>query len=213
MRQSYEIAKVLFDSEIVSVVSGKPVTNFSGLSVPLYVHTSRLISHPKQRDYFLKKLASNLRNNFSETQAIAARVGSGSPWATLLASYLNLPLVLIRGEDKKYSFQNDCDGEMDPNWNVLIVEVSVFSGSSINSVYQRIKEMGVVPFGLLTFIDFGLERTQRSYLDINLQRSSLTDLRSILHIGENMNHISQEQISNVNKWRASQEEKHSSLSI
>src|SRR3989344_265177 len=99
MTDSQEIEKkildILFDKSAITFSFDMPYVYVNGLKSPIYIDNRLLISYPQEREYVVGELVKLIKSKswLKDIDYISSSLSSASPFGTLVAGELRLPLV------------------------------------------------------------------------------------------------------------------------
>ena len=91
-------AEILIDLKCINFSPKKQFKLTSGKKSPVYCDCRRIISFPKEREKLIQLATTKLKqnSNFNKISNIAGGDSAGFPFASFLASNLDLPITYIR---------------------------------------------------------------------------------------------------------------------
>ena len=97
-------AEILIDIEAVKFNIDEPFKLTSGKKSPVYCDCRKIISFPYERKILIKFAIEILKNQkfFKNIDVIAGGETAGIPFASFISSKLDLSMVYIRKETKKF---------------------------------------------------------------------------------------------------------------
>ncbi len=174
-----EIARGLLESGAISVNLDNPFVFVSGTISPVYVDVRKLLSFPEVREKITEGFLeiAEERMDISKIDIIAGGETAGIPFAALLASKLELPMIYVRKEPKGYGQDKQIEGVAKSDQKVLLVEDVITSGSSKIKFNIGIRAAGAVLTDCMCV--FGYESSE---LDIGEGRKKLEEYGIGLHL-------------------------------
>ena len=125
-------AEILIDIEAVKFNIDEPFKLTSGKKSPVYCDGRKIISFPNERKILIKFALEILKNQkfFKSIDVIAGGETAGIPFASFIASKLDLSMVYIRKEIKKFGRKKKIEGLLKKNQKVILVEDLITDGGS-----------------------------------------------------------------------------------
>ncbi len=151
-------AEILIDLKCINFSPKKQFKLTSGKKSPVYCDCRRIISFPKEREKLIQLAITKLKEKkkFNKISNIAGGESAGIPFASFLASNLNLPMTYIRKEKKKFGKNSQIEGLMSKKDNVLLVEDLMTDGGSKLRFLDAINKFGANIFGILVIFNYGV---------------------------------------------------------
>ena len=137
-------AKFLLEINAIHFNSVSPFTLTSGLKSPVYIDCRKLISYPKARNILIN-FCSDIVVNKIGLDKIESLVGgetAGIPFASFLASKLELPMHYVRKKPKGFGVNNYIEGNNIKGKRVILVEDLTTDGGSKIKFCNSIRKAG-----------------------------------------------------------------------
>ena len=137
-------AKFLLEINAIHFNSVSPFTLTSGLKSPVYIDCRKLISYPKARS-ILTNFCSDIVVNKIGLDKVESLVGgetAGIPFASFLASKLELPMHYVRKKPKGFGVNNYIEGNNIKGKKVILVEDLTTDGGSKIKFCNSIRKAG-----------------------------------------------------------------------
>lgn len=131
----------------------------SGVKSDYYVNIKKTISIPHLFNKIIDMLITNVKRipNYKTDYAIIGVPYSGIPFASVVASRLEIPLLLMRLEQKKYGTKQLVEGESGGR-NVILIEDVVTTGKSINETVAQLVECDLTAEYVFTIFQRGIPK-------------------------------------------------------
>ena len=139
-------AKFLLEINAIHFNSVSPFTLTSGLKSPVYIDCRKLISYPKARS-ILVNFCSDIVVNKIGLDKVESLVGgetAGIPFASFLASKLELPMHYVRKKPKGFGVNNYIEGNNIKGKRVILVEDLTTDGGSKIKFCNSIRKAGAL---------------------------------------------------------------------
>jgi len=199
--RSRAIAELLLDIGAVTVSPRQPFTWASGLKAPLYCDNRLLISDVAARQAVVEGFLAMIRDAGWQPDLIAGTATAGIPHAAWLAHALSLPMVYIRGAQKKHGKQNRIEGRVAAGSSAVVIEDLISTGGSVISAAKALTERGVHILGIGAVFQYGMARSRASFADAGYPYATLTDLDTLLRVALERELLSKDEIVSVQTWR------------
>ena len=195
-------AEILLDLKCISFSPKKQFKLTSGKKSPIYCDCRRLISFPKEMktitNLAVKKITS--LNNSKLISNIAGGESAGIPFATLIASKLNLPMTYIRKEKKKFGKNSQIEGVIKPKENVILVEDLMTDGGSKLRFFQALENAKCDTKALFVIFNYGIIEKNFIFKNKKISLISLTNWSAVLKVARKKNIINEKDIMIINDF-------------
>lgn len=112
----------------------------SGKTSEYYIDLRKLVSYPKILkelcDLIIEKIDSNI-------DLICGCPYAGIPYASCISLKQNIPMILLRKEQKKYGTKKMIEGEFSQNNNLLLIDDILTSGTSLIESMNYLKNFNI----------------------------------------------------------------------
>lgn len=142
MPHGKRIAELLIDIGAVKLSIDPPFTWTSGIKSPIYCDNRMIYSHPEARNIVVDALVSRIKSLQIEPDCIAGTATAAIGWAALVADRMNLPFVYVRSKAKEHGAKKRIEGDLNPEWDVVVVEDLISTGGSAISTVEALREEG-----------------------------------------------------------------------
>src|SRR5690625_3060720 len=182
MKQSYEIAKELYDIQSVQIKVAGYFTWTSGIQSPIYCDNRLTMSYPtvrqKVRDAFIEKVAALKW----KPDVVAGCATAGIPHAAWLAEELNVPMVYVRSSAKGHGKENQIEGTFKKGQKILVIEDLISTGSSSIHASQALRAAGGEVIGVLAIFTYGLAKSTSQFADADIEFDTITGFDELLEV-------------------------------
>ncbi len=198
-----QIARELLAIEAIQLNPENPFQWASGWKSPIYCDNRLILSFPELRRLVCKTMVEIISKEYSNAECIAGVATGAIGFATLVAEAMDLPMVYVRPEPKKHGRQNQIEGVLPTQKNVVVVEDLISSGgSSLNAVQALVdNEAHVLGMVAVFTYNFPIARSNFEAADIDLW--TLCDYPTLIEFARNSNYISQNQEALLLNWNQS----------
>ena len=137
-------AKLLLEINAIHFNSVSPFTLTSGLKSPVYIDCRKLISYPKARSILINFCSDIVVNKIGldKVESLVGGETAGIPFASFLASKLELPMHYVRKKPKGFGVNNYIEGNNIKGKKVILVEDLTTDGGSKIKFCNSIRKAG-----------------------------------------------------------------------
>ena len=137
-------AKFLLEINAIHFNSVSPITLTSGLKSPVYIDCRKLISYPKARSILINFCSDIVVNKIGldKVESLVGGETAGIPFASFLASKLELPMHYVRKKPKGFGVNNYIEGNNIKGKKVILVEDLTTDGGSKIKFCNSIRKAG-----------------------------------------------------------------------
>ena len=177
-------AEILLDLKCINFSPKKQFKLTSGKKSPIYCDCRRLISFPKEMKTITNLAVKKIKslNNLKKISNIAGGESAGIPFATLIASKLNLPMTYIRKEKKKFGKNSQIEGVIKPKENVILVEDLMTDGGSKLKFFQALENAKCDTKALFVIFNYGIIEKIFEFKKKKISLISLTNWNTVLKV-------------------------------
>ncbi len=198
---SLRIARMLLSAQAVRLRPQEPFKWAAGWFSPIYCDNRLTLSFPHIREAVLVGL-DNLKNDFfPHTEVVAGVATAGIPQATLLADTNSLPLVYVRSNSKGHGLQNQIEGRILPNQNVLVVEDLVSTGKSSLAAVDALRAAGANVVGMVAIFTYGFPEADAAFASAKVPLHTLTNYTDLLTVAAQDQLVAQADLATLAEWR------------
>ena len=139
-------AKFLLEINAIHFNSVSPFTLTSGLKSPVYIDCRKLISYPKARSILINFCSDIVVNKIGldKVESLVGGETAGIPFASFLASKLELPMHYVRKKPKGFGVNNYIEGNNIKGKKVILVEDLTTDGGSKIKFCNSIRKAGAI---------------------------------------------------------------------
>ena len=139
-------AKFLLEINAIHFNSVSPFTLTSGLKSPVYIDCRKLISYPKARSILINFCSDIVVNKIGldKVESLVGGETAGIPFASFLASKLELPMHYVRKKPKGFGVNNYIEGNIIKGKRVILVEDLTTDGGSKIKFCNSIRKAGAL---------------------------------------------------------------------
>ncbi len=200
MIKQQEIESLLLQINAIKLSPQNPFTWSSGMMSPIYCDNRITLSYPDIRNQIVNtfvKMCSSLK----KIDGIAGVATAGIPHGMLLADRLNLPFIYVRDKAKAHGKQNQIEGFIEPDANVIVIEDLISTGgSSINAV-QALRESNINVIAVLAIFDYNFDIAKNNFKNINCDYKTITNYEKLIQYAKSSKQFDEKSIDLLEKWR------------
>ena len=195
-------AEILLDLKCINFSPKKQFKLTSGKKSPIYCDCRRLISYPKEMKTITNLAVKKIKSlkNLKKISNIAGGESAGIPFATLIASKLNLPMTYIRKEKKKFGKNSQIEGVIKPKENVILVEDLMTDGGSKLRFFQALEDARCDTKVLFVIFNYGIIEKNFKFKKKKISLISLTNWNAVLKVARKKNIINEKDIMVINDF-------------
>ena len=195
-------AEILLDLKCINFSPKKQFKLTSGKKSPIYCDCRRLISFPKEMKTITNLAVKKIKsfNNLKKISNIAGGESAGIPFATLIASKLNLPMTYIRKEKKKFGKNSQIEGVIKPKENVILVEDLMTDGGSKLKFFQALENAKCDTKALFVIFNYGIIEKDFKFKKKKISLISLTNWNAVLKVAREKKIINEKDIMIINDF-------------
>lgn len=203
------IARAAFELSAIKLQTANPFQWASGYRMPIYNDNRQFLRNSSVRKLIaqaFRELISGLKISPSR---IAGTATAGIPHATTLADLTDLPLLYVRGSQKKHGMQNAVEGlesgsSLEGEEILLIEDLISTGGSSIRAV-ETLNQTGFRVPWCFSIFSYGLSAADEAFSSLNPECRYATLLSYDIMIEEAFaaGYIQGNDAAELREWRES----------
>ena len=196
------VAETLIDINCVTFSPKKQFRLTSGKKSPVYCDCRRIISFPKERkkliDYGIKLIKEKI--NLKKINSIAGGETAGIPFASLISENLNLPMIYIRKEKKKFGRNSQIEGVIKNKENIILVEDLMTDGGSKLNFLEAIEKVGANIKAIFVIFNYGIVGDYFKFKKKKINVIYLTDWKFVLEAALRKKILDNTEIKSIEKF-------------
>lgn len=177
-----------------------PFTWANGWKSPIYCDDKKILSYPRERDFYKLEIARIILEEFPEADVVAAVATNAIAMGALVAHQLSMPFVYVYPQAKDHGLENQIEGDVRAHQKVVVLENQVSLGVHAMSVVNALQQSGCEVLGVITIIDFGLHPAHDLFEKNDVKLVSLTTLGEITKQALELNWITPEAVAQIKEW-------------
>ena len=199
---SQETSDLLLQIKAIKLKPQEPFTWASGWKSPIYCDNRIILSYPKVRNYIAEQLAKQVEEIYGKPDVIAGVATGAIGIGTLVANYLGLPFVYVRSEPKKHGRNNQIEGQLELNRNVVVIEDLISTGkSSLNAVTALKNEANANIKGMLAIFSYGFDVAETNFKEAGVTLYTLSDYETLIDQAFEKSHLFKKEFEVLKEWR------------
>jgi orotate phosphoribosyltransferase len=203
---SENTAKKLLEVGAVQFNFQKPFQWASGWFSPIYCDCRLTLSFPKVRSFLKENFAILTKEHFANVEIIAGVATAGIPQASLIADYLEKPMLYVRSSPKAHGKGNLIEGKIEKNQKVVVIEDIISTGGSSLQAVRALQDAGAEVLGVLAIMNYGFENAQMQFQEANIPLVTLTDYTQLLVEISKIQDIDEQTMASLHAWRRNPQE-------
>lgn len=177
-----------------------PFTWANGWKSPIYCDDKKILSYPRERDFYKLEISRIILEEFPEADVVAAVATNAIAMGALVAHQLSMPFVYVYPQAKDHGLENQIEGDVRAHQKVVVLENQVSLGVHAMSVVNALQQSGCEVLGVITIIDFGLQPAHDLFEKNDVKLVSLTTLGEITKQALELNWITPEAVAQIKEW-------------
>ncbi|RRO17454.1 orotate phosphoribosyltransferase [Flavobacteriaceae bacterium 14752] len=202
-----ETAKLLLQINAIKLKPQEPFTWSSGMKSPIYCDNRIILSYPPIRNYIKDSLAKQVELLYGKPDVIAGVATGAIGIGALTADALGLPFVYVRPKPKSHGRQNQIEGQLEPNQNVVVIEDLVSTGqSSLNAVKAIQTEAQAQVKGLLAIFSYGFDSAVKNFEEAQIQLNTLSNYEHLIQKAYDTRYLNRDELNLLKTWHLNPEQ-------
>ncbi|MBT8260779.1 MAG: orotate phosphoribosyltransferase [Bacteroidia bacterium] len=195
-------AEVLLQVNAIKLSPKEPFTWASGWKSPIYCDNRIILSFPPIRNYVREKMGKHIVNFYGKPDVIAGVATGAIGIGMLVAEYLGLPFIYVRPEAKKHGRQNQIEGFIESEQNVVVIEDLISTGKSSLNAVKALKEANINVKGMIAIFSYGFEVSKQNFEKENVTLHTLSNYENLLEQALDTKYITKAQQDILALWNA-----------
>jgi orotate phosphoribosyltransferase len=196
-----QVAEQLLAIRAVKLQPGNPFTWASGWKSPIYCDNRKTLSYPAIRTLIRDGFCETIRQNFSQVDAIAGVATGAIAQGALVAEALGLPFVYVRSSPKDHGLENLIEGDLKPNWKVLVIEDLVSTGSSSLKAVEALRKQQCEVVGMVAIFSYLFPQATEAFEQAGVKLLTLSNYEEVLEEALATDYIREHDIEVLKEWR------------
>ncbi len=194
-------AELLLQINAIKLTPENPFTWASGWKSPIYCDNRIILSYPTIRNYVRDEMAKQVENLYGKPDVIAGVATGAIGIGMLVAESLGLPFVYVRPEPKSHGRQNQIEGYLEANQNVVVIEDLISTGKSSLNAVEALKESGANIKGMIAIFTYGFSVALENFKEKGVELHTLSDYDHLIKQASETNYIKEAQLNTLLAWK------------
>ena len=194
-------AELLLQINAIKLKPENPFTWASGWKSPIYCDNRIILSYPTIRNYVREEMAKQVENLYGKPDVIAGVATGAIGIGMLVAESLGLPFVYVRPEPKSHGRQNQIEGFLEANQNVVVIEDLISTGKSSLNAVDALKESGANIKGMIAIFTYGFSVAKDNFEEKGVELHTLSDYDHLIKQASDTNYIKEAQLNTLIAWK------------
>ncbi len=196
-----KVAELLLQINAIKLKPENPFTWASGWKSPIYCDNRIILSYPVIRNHIRQEMAKQVEALYGKPDVIAGVATGAIGIGMLVAEELGLPFVYVRPEAKSHGRQNQIEGYLEPNQNVVVIEDLISTGKSSLNAVTALREGGANIKGMVAIFTYGFDVAAANFKEANIELHTLSDYDHLVEQASETNYIIEEQLNTLMDWK------------
>ncbi len=196
-----KVAELLLQINAIKLKPENPFTWASGWKSPIYCDNRIILSYPVIRNHIRQEMAKQVEALYGKPDVIAGVATGAIGIGMLVAEELGLPFVYVRPEAKSHGRQNQIEGYLEPNQNVVVIEDLISTGKSSLNAVTALREGGANIKGMVAIFTYGFDVAASNFKEANIELHTLSDYDHLVEQASETNYIIEEQLNTLMDWK------------
>ena len=194
-------ADFLLQIKAIKLNSENSFTWASGWKSPIYCDNRVILSYPEIRNFVASEIAKQIKEKYPTTEVIAGIATGAIGIGMLVANALNLPFIYVRPEPKKHGRQNQIEGLLEANQNVMVIEDLISTGMSSLNAVKALKDSGANVLGMIAIFSYGFDLANTNFANEKVNLHTLSDYENLLIQALKIGYITENELYTLKEWR------------
>lgn len=172
----------------------------NGWKSPIYCDDKKILSYPKERDFFKIEISRVLMENFPDADVVAAVATNAIAQGVLVAEQLNLPFVYIYPKAKDHGLENQIEGDVKPGQKVVVIENQVNLGINAMQAVKALQMSGCKVLGVLTILDYEIPSSRMLFEKSGIKLVSMATFSQVLDAAKAIGQVTEIEYQEIKKW-------------
>lgn len=196
-------AELLLQIKALKLQPDDPFTWASGWKSPIYCDNRITLSYPAVRNYLREHLSKQIENEYGKPDAIVGVATGAIGIGMLVADYLNLPFAYVRPKPKAHGRQNQIEGHLEPNSNVIVIEDLISTGGSSLQAVQALRDNGISVKAMFALFTYGFQIADDNFEKAGVTLHTLSNYEHLLEQGLQEERFDKQILEVLRDWRTS----------
>lgn len=194
-------AELLLQINAIKLKPKNPFTWASGWQSPIYCDNRILLSYPQVRNFVRKEMAQQVEKLYGKPDVIAGVATGAIGVGMLVADVLGLPFIYVRPQPKSHGRQNQVEGHLEAEQNVVVIEDLISTGKSSLNAVNALKDAGANVMGMVAIFTYGFAVAAENFKKENVTLHTLSDYEHLIHQASETNYVKEEELQTLLQWK------------
>ncbi len=194
-------AELLLQINAIKLEPENPFTWASGWKSPIYCDNRIILSYPSIRNFVREEMAKQVEALYGKPDVIAGVATGAIGIGMLVAEYLGLPFIYVRPQPKSHGRQNQIEGHLEPNQNVVVIEDLISTGKSSLNAVEALKSSGANVKGMIAIFTYGFAVATENFKNYGIDLHTLSDYDHLIQQASDTNYIQDNQLKTLLEWK------------
>ncbi|MDO4229783.1 MAG: orotate phosphoribosyltransferase [Capnocytophaga sp.] len=194
-------ADFLLQIKAIKLNSENPFTWASGWKSPIYCDNRIILSYTEVRNFVASQMATQIKEKFPTAEVVAGVATGAIGIGMLVANLLDLPFIYVRPEPKKHGRQNQIEGLLEANQNVIVIEDLISTGMSSLNAVKALKDSQSNVLGMIAIFSYGFDLAHTNFANEKVELYTLSDYENLLTQALKIGYITENELSTLKEWR------------
>jgi orotate phosphoribosyltransferase len=196
-----QIASSLLQIGAVHLRPDQPFTWTSGIKSPIYCDNRVTMSYPAVRKQIADAFVRMIQERFPGAEVIAGTATAGIPHAAWVAERLELPMIYVRDKAKGHGRQNQIEGVLRPNQQVVVIEDLISTGGSSLKAAQAVQAEGGSVLGVAAIFSYQFPSAEALFAEAGIPMHTLSNYTALLEVAREQGVIDAKQEQMLGAWK------------
>ncbi|ATA73785.1 MULTISPECIES: orotate phosphoribosyltransferase [Capnocytophaga] len=194
-------AEFLLQIKAIKLNSENSFTWASGWKSPIYCDNRIILSYTEVRNFVASQMAGQIKEKFPTTEVVAGVATGAIGIGMLVANLLGLPFIYVRPEPKKHGRQNQIEGLLEANQNVIVIEDLISTGMSSLNAVKALKDSQANVLGMIAIFSYGFDLAHTNFANEKVELYTLSDYENLLTQALKVGYITKDELHTLKEWR------------
>ncbi|GIM60837.1 orotate phosphoribosyltransferase [Capnocytophaga canis] len=194
-------AEFLLQIKAIKLNSENSFTWASGWKSPIYCDNRIILSYTEVRNFVASQMTEQIKEKFPTTEVVAGVATGAIGIGMLVANLLGLPFIYVRPEPKKHGRQNQIEGLLEANQNVIVIEDLISTGMSSLNAVKALKDSQANVLGMIAIFSYGFDLAHTNFANEKVELYTLSDYENLLTQALKVGYITKDELHTLKEWR------------
>lgn len=152
------------------------------------------------------QMAKQVEQLYGKPDMIAGVATGAIGIGVLVADALGLPFIYVRPEPKSHGRQNQIEGQLVGNQNVVVIEDLISTGGSSLNAVKALKNQGHTKVkGLIAIFTYGFEKAEQAFKEAKVEYHTLSNYNTLIEKAYETGYLNKKESDILKTWRLNPE--------